>query len=90
MLTNSADAYNTILTLTKRQQEVLGAIAMNEDGGHHPKTLKVPLEKGLIEATTEILPGRLPVHITRYHTPIHVHIAYCDWASAQVGKEDNL
>jgi hypothetical protein len=88
MLMTSAEALAAIQTLTPRQQHVLGCIAMNEDGGHHPRTLRVLLDTGLIEASTETLGGRWPVRVTRYHTPLFVHLAYCAWASAHDVEED--
>jgi hypothetical protein len=88
MLTTSTEAYHAIQTLTPHQQHVLGCIAMNEDGGLHPRTVQALLTQGLIEATTETLGGRWPVTVTRYHTPVFVHLAYCAWASAQDVEED--
>jgi hypothetical protein len=84
------DAYDIIRTLPRRQQEVLGCVAIHDDGGHHPATLKALLAKGLIEAYQEDLGGRLSVPITRYRTPIFVHFAYCIWASAQGAKDATM
>jgi hypothetical protein len=88
MLTTSTEAYHVIQTLTPRQQHVLGCIAMNEDRGHPPRTVKALLSKGLIEATTETLGGRWPVTVARYTTPVFVHLAYCFWASTPHSQED--
>ena len=87
-VTTSAEAKRAIQRLTPHQQEVLGWIAMNEDGGHHPKTLQVLERLGLIVAEPQVLGGRLPVRVTRYSTPIFVHLAYCAWASTQVAQEE--
>lgn len=67
--------------LTKRQRDVLGQIAMSCDSGHHPRVLAALLRQGLIEEGEEVLPGRLPVTVKRYRTPIAVHIAWCEWCS---------
>ena len=77
----SAEAYALITALKPRQRDVLGCIAMNDDGGHHPRTLQVLEAKELIESYSDILPGRFSVKVTRYRVPIHVHLAYCQWAS---------
>jgi hypothetical protein len=88
MPATSAEAYAVIDALTARQLDVLGCIAMNADGGHPQRTLDALVRKGLIEGYPEVLPGRFPVTITRYFVPIHVHIAYCTWASAHINDED--
>ena len=88
MPATSTEAYAIIETLTAKQLDALGRIAMNEDGGHPKRTLDALVKKGLIEGYPEILRGRFPVTITRYSVPVHVHIAYCTWASDHVDDED--
>ncbi len=70
--------------LTVKQKNVMGMVAMNRDGGHHPKTLAVLVERGLIDEYDERLGGRgerFPITIKRYEMPIHVHIPFCRWCS---------
>lgn len=69
--------------LTEKQREVLGEIAVNQDGGHHRRTLESLQRKGFIVSVDEVLGGRFPVHIKRWYTPVHVHIAWCEWCSLQ-------
>jgi hypothetical protein len=87
---NSAEAYTIIQRLTPRQQDVLSALAIGQDEGHHPKTLQALAAKGLIESDQETLPGRLPVIIQRYYVPLFVHIAWAQWGSEQCTEEDVL
>lgn len=74
-----------IKKLPKRQQDVLGHIAINEDGGHPQQTLKVLLAKGLIVEQEEKQPGLVIKH---YAVPVWVHIAWCEWCSQQVTDEE--
>lgn len=74
--------------LTKAQRRVLGLIAINQDEGHHPRTLEALLKKGLIRRTAQILPGPLPVRVYIYYVPIHVHIAWCQWCCDHPDEED--
>lgn len=81
---------DTIITkLTEPQRDVLGQIATNNDGGHHPRTIAALLKKELIKETeSERLPGRFPLWIKHYYTPLHVHIAWCEWCSKNCPIED--
>lgn len=72
--------------LTKRQQEVLGMVAISQDGGHGKRTLESLERHGLIERRQERSSyGRsgAVLAITRWDMPIAVHIAWCDWCSRQ-------
>ena len=73
--------------LTPKQFDVLSQIALNNDGGHHPATLKALLGKGLIERSEQKLGGRFPVTIWRYYMPIHVHIEWCYYCSEAFPEE---
>lgn len=77
--------------LTRRQQEVLGEIAIGFDGGHHPRVLKALLDKGLIETCEQNIYGisrtpidRLAVKVTHYELPLPVHYAWAQWCSTKV------
>lgn len=85
---DGVDYRSLIEGLTEKQREVLGMIAMNQDGGHHPRTMEALMKRGLIEQYDEILGGRFPVRIKRYALPIYVHIAWCEWCSVNVSDED--
>lgn len=81
-----------IASLTKKQREVLEWIAINEDGGHHPATLRALERKGFIESYEEQVYGRgnfdrLPVTIIRYSVPTPVHRAWAQWCAEQPGEE---
>lgn len=72
--------------LTANQRRVFEAIAINEDGGHHPKTLRVLLNRGLIVAAEELdQRGWPPLMITRYHVPLPIHMKWCAWCA---GREE--
>jgi hypothetical protein len=74
--------------LTGAQRRVLGLVAINEDGGHHPKVLAALEAKGLIVGHEVTLPGRLPGTIIRWEMPIGVHIQWCEWCAQQADEED--
>jgi len=77
----------SIAALTVRQREVLGAIAVGQDNGHHPKVLAALEEQGLIVGYPEVLPGYPPVTITRWEVPVAVHIRWCEWCATQPDLE---
>jgi len=70
-------------SLTAKQREVLGFIAINEDGGHHPRVLESLVKKGLIVERVEKRSGGLGVK--RYSVPIPVHVQWCEYCSINVG-----
>lgn len=74
-------------SLTRAQRRTLGLIAINQDGGHHPKVLKALMDKGLIVESTVTLPGRFPVKIKRYGMDIGAHIAWCEWCARHARGE---
>ncbi|MHC4510751.1 MAG: hypothetical protein ACYTAO_17650 [Planctomycetota bacterium] len=68
--------------LSESQRDVLGQIAMNQDGGHNPRTLKSLLKRGLIEVALAWDRRFWPaVQIRRYSVPVHVHVAWCAWCT---------
>lgn len=81
---NPADYRRLIESLTPRQQDVLSQVYMNNDLGHHPKTVKALLAKGLIVAEKQNLGGHPPLFVERYDFPnFAAHIAWCEWCEAQ-------
>jgi len=66
--------------LPDAQAQVFEQIAVNNDAGHHPATVKALLKKGLIEQTGE-RQGLLTVF--RYHVPMPIHIEWCQWCAEQ-------
>jgi hypothetical protein len=74
--------------LSKRQFEVLSQIAIGEDRGHNPRVLRALLDRGLIQEHKQGIYGqgmrsidRIPVTVSRYVTPLWVHVEwaeYCD------------
>jgi hypothetical protein len=88
--------YEIIDKLSNKQRHVLGMIAMNEDGGHPPRTILSLLKLNLIVAYKEQMVGkgksvvdRIPLTVTRYDVPTPVHIAWCEWCSKHHSEEDN-
>lgn len=75
--------YKTFRNLPKTQADVFEQIAVNNDGGHHPKTVASLLKKGLIGVTRECLRGSPSVVIERYFVPTPIHIEWCNWCSDQ-------
>ena len=86
---------NTYRGLTKRQLEVLSCIAFGgESGMHHPATLKVLEDKGLVVAHEVKVYGkgnsvidRIPMTIKRYDMPIAEHIEFCRWCDEQCDEQ---
>lgn len=72
---------------TKRQIEVFEQIAIRNDRGHHPRVLAALEAKGLITASDETIPGRLPIKITRYFVPPTPHMQWCEWCAENVKEE---
>lgn len=80
------DYLHVIDGLTMAQRRVLGAVAINQDGGHHPLSLKGLQGLGLIESYPERLGGHPPRTVTRWRVPIHVHMAWCAWCAESPGE----
>lgn len=81
MMTTSGDVLRAIPKLSRTQREVLIQVALGNDRGH-PRTLEALERRGFIRSSKQKLVGGWPpVTVTRYHTPIFVHIAVCDWCS---------
>ena len=70
----------TFRNLPQAQAAVFEQIAVNNDGGHNPNTIKALLRKGLI-AQTEERSG--PFVTFRYYVPIPIHMEWCRWCSEQ-------
>lgn len=81
-MTDVFDNFDAVIgRLTEKQQYVLGCVAINDDGCHHPATLKKLERLGLIIGRDEHLGGRFPMTIRRYEMPLPIHIRWCDWCS---------
>lgn len=74
--------------LTPAQRDVLGLIAVGEDGGHHPKVLAALAAKGLIVGYLENLGGNPPMTVVRWEVPIHIHMQWAQWCAEQPDEED--
>ena len=62
--------------LSKKQLAVFEQIAINNDEGHHPFTLKSLVKRGLItERREEWVWG----WVWRYDVPLGVHAEWCQW-----------
>ena len=70
-------------SLTPAQLRVFEQVAINQDGGHHPSTLKALERRGMIESYQERWSDKFPGSITRYMVPLPVHIAWCEWCAEQ-------
>ncbi len=73
--------------LTERQREVFGQICIGQDNGHHPRTLAVLAERGLIVGYRDVLDGHPPVEIVRWDVPTPVHIEWARWCAEQPDEE---
>lgn len=89
------DYYKTIDKLSEKQRHVLGMIAINEDTGHPPATIRALIKKGLIDSFEEEIFGRgnspidrIPLVVTRYYVPLPIHIIWCEWCSQNISEED--
>ena len=92
-LDDAAAVFAAIRSLSPRQRDVLGAIAINFDGGHHPRTLAVLEAKGLIVGEVGTLPPRpgdpawTAVRVRRYYVPLPIHVVWCAWCAEQPDAE---
>jgi hypothetical protein len=77
---------DTFEGLNKKQTEVLGLIAVGQDGGHHPRTLEVLIKRGFIVEEKQRLGGRFSVTISRYSLPFDVHYRWCQWCGKGMEK----
>lgn len=71
-------------SLTPKQRDALGKIAINQDGGINPSTIDVLMRRKLIYAYEEEVGGPLAgstMTITRYLCPMPVHVAWCEWCT---------
>lgn len=75
--------------LPARQRDVLGLVAIGQDGGHHPATLRALERRGLIVGYREHrrLDG-LPLLVQRWEVPIPVHVVWCAWCSIHAPAEE--
>lgn len=73
--------------LTLAQRDVLGQIAIGQDGGHHPRTLAALAEQCLIVGY-ETVEGHPPLHVVRWEVPVHIHIQWAAWCANQSDEED--
>ena len=83
-----------IAKLPPKQRDVLGLIAIGEDGGHPASVLKALMRKGLIIPHQQNIYGkgnspmdRIPVIITHYEVPLEVHSAWAAWCAEQPEEE---
>lgn len=76
--------------LTNGQRNVFNAIAISEDAGHSPRTLKALENKGLIVGHTQTLAGTPPVTVTHWKVPPEVHVQWAEWYFRQVEEEEAL
>lgn len=69
-------------SLTAVQVEALANVAFGgHGGGLNWRTIRVLVNRGLIEPYTEVLGGRFPVTITKYAMPPAVHMDFCAWCA---------
>lgn len=67
--------------LPKAQRKAFDQICCGDDSGLHPRTLKALLDKDMIRAIEQRLPGLPPLTITRYEFTLPYHIAWCELMS---------
>ena len=70
-----------INNLTPAQKRVFSAICMNDSQGHHPRTLKALMEKGLVQRI-DIKDGMFTWYDYDF-ADYAVHMAWCEWAASQ-------
>lgn len=81
MNADSFKIYQSISDLPKKQREALGLISIGQDGRVHQLTAEILKIKGLIESSSQVVPGWPPITVKRYEMPIHVHIVWCNWCA---------
>jgi hypothetical protein len=81
--TATVDFTSVFNRLSPTQLDVLCNVAFGGDGGFcNLRTLKSLADKGLIERADEAQSGGFTAH--KWAMPLHVHIAFCEWCSANV------
>ena len=68
--------------LSERQTDVLGQIALGNDGGHNPRTLAALEARGFIVPMD--VPSRIPgvlMTVRHYEVPTWLHMEWCAWCS---------
>jgi hypothetical protein len=83
-----SDTASFMDSLTERQRDVFGLIAIGVDVGHNPRTLVALAKRGLIVGHRETLPGHPPVRVVRWEVPLPVHIEWAQWCSEQPDSEE--
>lgn len=74
--------------LTPAQQRTFEQIATNQDGGHHPATLKALMRLGMIDYRNEEKRDELGEYqITHFFIPAAWHLRWCEWCAAQEDGE---
>jgi len=76
--------------LTPHQRDVLGWIAIGQDGGHRPRTLAVLERLGYIVGDTQEVPGPFgaPMTVKRWTVPLAVHMQWAAWCAAHSEELD--
>jgi len=64
--------------LTVKQTEVLGQVAVNNDGGHHLRTLESLVNRGYLTTLRERFQYG---HIIHYDVPVAVHMRWSAWCA---------
>lgn len=75
-------------SLTERQRDVFGLIAIGQDGGHNPRTLAALERRGLIREWRKELAGQPPVMVLRWEVPLPLHIEWARWCAEQPDEKD--
>lgn len=81
------DVKRTIRSLSTKQRSVFDQLCAGNDAYHHPRTLKVLVDKGL---ATELLQPDSRISflmIKRYSVPIVVHMAWAELCSEELGGD---
>lgn len=74
-------------SLTAAERDVLGLIAIGQDGGHPDRVLLSLAQRGYIVGYRQTLPGWPPVEVVRWEVPLPIHIEWCEWCAAQPDEE---
>lgn len=74
--------------LTETERYALGQCAIQQYGGHHPRTLESLVKKGMLVRREKHMGGHPPLVITLHEVPVGVHMLWCSWCDKNVTEED--
>jgi hypothetical protein len=83
----SSDIAKAIFGLTYAQRKRFDLLAAGMDHRMSDRVRDALAEAGLVQVTSRVLPGRLPVTVKEPFVPIHVHMVWCEVCAWEIGPD---